>query len=339
MANKHDEKGEGANVRAVIAKRYGGAEVLQIAERARPEPGPNEVVVRVAASSLNIVDWVYMRGLPRMMRVAAGVLRPKQEQRGRDFAGTVEAIGTDVRDLALGDEVFGLKAGAWAERIAVPRRQLVKKPANLSLDEASCLPIAGLTAIQAIRDHAAVKSGDRVLIIGSSGGVGHFAVQFARWYGADVTAVCSGRNRDFVTSLGAHRVIDYTEEDYTTRGDTYDVIYDLVGSKRLGACLALLTNEGRYVLGGGQFKNKLLGPIGRMMNLNLRKQFASQTLVSYQARVTQEELQSLASLIEAGAATPSIEKRFALDDVQDAMRHLASRRTRGKVVISVDSTR
>jgi NADPH:quinone reductase-like Zn-dependent oxidoreductase len=339
MANLHAEKGEEASVRAVIAERYGGAEVLQIADRVCPEPGPNEVVVRVAASSLNIVDWVYMRGLPHMMRVAAGVRRPKQEQRGRDFAGTVEAIGTDVTDLAPGDEVFGLKAGAWAERIAVPRRQLVKKPASLSLDEASCLPIAGLTAIQAIRDHAAIKNGDRVLIIGASGGVGHFAIQFANWYGAEVTAVCSGRNREFVASLGAHRVIDYTGEDYTATGDTYDVIYDLVGSKRLGACLGLLTSEGQYVLGGGEFKNKLLGPIGRMVNLNLRKHFASQTLVSYQARVTQEELQSLARLIEAGAATPSIERRFPLDEVQEAMRHLASRRTRGKVVISFDSPR
>ena len=215
----------------------------------------------------------------------------------------------------------------------------MKKPANLSLEEASCLPVAGLTAIQAIRDHAAVKRGERVLIIGASGGVGHFAVQFARWYGADVTAVCSGRNREFVTSLGAHRVIDYTEEDYAATGDTYDVVYDLVGSKRLGTCLALLTKEGRYVLGGGQFKRKLLGPMSRMVKLNLRKRFASQTLVSYQARVTQEELQSLASLIEAGAAAPSIEKTFPLDQIQEAMRHLATRRTRGKVVVLLEPTR
>lgn len=323
------------SMRAIHAPRYGDAAVLQQVETPLPDLEPDMVLVQPLASSLNVADWVMMRGYPLIVRASTGLFRPRDPRTGKDVAGVVVAVGAEVKAYQPGDEVFGLVRGAWADYVRARPAQLARKPEGLGFPEASCLPVAGLTALQGIRDCAGVSPGERVLIIGASGGVGHLAVQIARSLGAQVTAVCSGRNAEFVRSLGAEDVIDYTQTDYTSTGARYDVIYDLVGSAPLSRVLKLLGSDGRYQLDGGQFRGPVLGPMRRNIRASLRNRFVPQKLGSHHAELRQEDLQALAFMAEAGTVRPQIEKRFGLDEVQQAMAHLASRRTRGKVVLEL----
>ncbi len=322
-------------MRAIHAARYGDHSVLAEATVSVPDLEPDMVLVRTRASSLNVADWVMMRGIPLLVRPSTGLFRPRDPRTGKDVAGTVVAVGADVTEFEPGDEVFGLVRGAWADYARARPAQLARIPAGVSHADAACLPVAGLTALQGIRDSARVTAGDRVLVIGASGGVGHFAVQIARSLGAHVTAVCSGRNVDFARLLGAEHVIDYTQTDYTSTGARYDVIYDLVGSAPLGRVLRLLSAGGRYQLDGGQFRGPILGPMGRNVRVSLRNRFVPQQLASHHAELKQEDLRTLGTMLSDESIRPHIEKRFTPAEVQQAMAHLATRRTRGKVILEL----
>jgi NADPH:quinone reductase-like Zn-dependent oxidoreductase len=332
-------------MKAITNHRYGPPhEVMTLEDVAEPVAGPGDVVVRAMASSVNPADWHIVRGEPRVARLQMGLRRPKEAVLGCDVAGVVEAVGPDVTGFAMGDEVFGSPFmrgfGAFAELVAVPADCLVAKPAGVSFEQAASVPLAGLTALKALRDNgqvgAGAGAGQRVLLIGASGGVGTFAVQIAKALGAEVTGVCSGRNVDLVRSLGADHVIDYTRDDLTAgAGDErYDVVLAISGDRSPGELRRLLTPEGRLVLISGDSNGKLVGAMGRLVKAGLLSPFVSQALVICQVKVVADDLRELSRLIEAGQVRPVIEDTRPLVEVPEALRYLESSRARGKVVIT-----
>jgi len=326
-------------MKAILYCDYGPPDVLRLEDVEKPAPGDDQVLVRVRSASVNPLDWHYVRGTPYLMRLEAGLRKPKSIRLGVDFAGTVEAVGRHVTRFKPGDEVFGGRTGAFAEYVCVREdRGIARKPANLTFEQAASLPIAAITALQGLRDKGRIQPGQKVLINGASGGVGTFAVQIANALGASVAGVCSTRNVDLVRSLGADHVFDYTREDFTRTEERYDVILDNVGNRSLSECRRILKPGGKYVLigGGGPNDHRWIGPLGRLAQTFLVAPFVSQELVMLLADLNKEDLTVLRDLIEAGKVTPVIDRRYALREVPDAIRYLETGRARGKVVITVE---
>src|SRR5437763_4476570 len=325
-------------MKAAIYCEYGLAN-LKIEQIEKPTPTDDQVLVRVRAASVNPYDWHFVEGSPKIIRGMIGGLRkPKDTRLGVDFAGTVEAVGKNVTQFKPGDEVFGGKGGAFAEYVT-PRadRAVALKPANVTFEEAASVNIAGLTALQAVRDKGKVQPGQKVLINGASGGVGTFAVQIAKSFGADVTGVCSTRNVDLVKSLGADRVIDYTKEDFTTSPERYDVLLDNVANRSLSECRRVIKPNGKYVLigGGGPNDQGLIGPLARPVKAKVLSWFVPQHMSMIFAQLNPKDLTILADLMQAGKVTPVIDRHYKLGEIADAIRYLEHGHAGGKVEITV----
>ncbi|WP_422754214.1 NAD(P)-dependent alcohol dehydrogenase [Micromonospora sp. WMMD708] len=326
-------------MRAIVQDRYGPPETLTLADVDVPVPAADEVLVRVEAAALNAYDWHVMRGDPRMARLALGPTRPRARIRGRDFAGRIEAVGVDVRDRRPGDAVFGDLGdanGAFAEYVCAPAALVAARPATLTAPQAAALPLAGVTALQGLRDAARVAPGQRVLVNGASGGVGTLAVQLARALGATVTGVCSTRNVELVRSLGCDHVIDYTRADFT-RGGRHDVVFDLVGNRSLSALRQALTPTGTLVLsGGGVYRGgSLLGPVRLIARGRLLAPFVRQRIVVLTATPGREHLDALRAYAEAGHLTPVIDRTYPLAEVPRAIAYLEGEHARAKVVVTL----
>jgi NADPH:quinone reductase-like Zn-dependent oxidoreductase len=323
---------------AVVQDRYGPAPeaVLRLAGIDTPSIGPDQVLVRVHAASVDRGTWHIMAGLPYPIRLAGfGVRRPKYANPGRSLAGTVEAIGAGVTGFVPGDEVFGIGAATFADYAVAASGTLAAKPVNLTFDQAATVPVSGMTALQAVRDHGRVQAGKQVLIVGASGGVGSFAVQIATSLGAEVTGVASTSKLDLVRALGAHHLVDYTRKDFADGGPRFDVILDIGGNARLRHLRRALTPRGRLVIIGGETDGRLLGGSGRQIRATLLSPFVSQTLGTFIAKENAVDLTALAELIQAGALAPMIDRTYPLAETAAAIRHLLSGRASGKVVVSV----
>jgi NADPH:quinone reductase-like Zn-dependent oxidoreductase len=328
--------GETELMQAIVYRCYGSPDVLVLEDTAKPVPADDEVLVRVRAAAVNPLDWHYMRGSPYFMRLGSGLGAPKDPRLGVDFAGTVEAVGSDVSQFKPGDAVFGGAAGAFAEYVTVREdRGLASKPANISFEQAASAPIAAITALQGLRDEGQIKPGQKVLINGASGGVGTFAVQIAKSLGAEVTGVCSTRNLELVRSIGADHVIDYTRENYTDSGKKYDLIIDNVGNHALLANRRVLSPEGKLVIVGGQGGN-WLGPMLRPIGAMMLSPFVDQDMGMMLAKMDKDDLAILADLMEAGKVTPVIDRRFLLDEVPAAIRYSEEGHARGKIIVNVE---
>ncbi|MEO5885696.1 MAG: NAD(P)-dependent alcohol dehydrogenase [Candidatus Limnocylindrales bacterium] len=320
-------------MQAIVQDRYGSADVLELNEVEKPTPREREVLVRVRAAGVNALDWHFMRGSPFVMRPVIGLRRPKPARRGVDVAGTVDSVGTDVTQFRPGDEVFGLCSGAFAEFVCAGEERFVAKPTNLSFEQAAAVPLAAMTALQGLRDAGRLRAGQRVLIIGASGGVGTFAVQIAKALGAEVTGVCSGRNRDLVRSLGADHVIDYTTEDFTRSRQRYDLIFELAGTRSSSDIRRALTPGGTLVLSSGA-GGRWLGPLGRMVKAMVLSRFVRERLVVLSTTENNADLVVLKDFIEAGKVSPVIDRRYRLGEAPAAIRYVESGHTQGKTVIT-----
>ncbi len=322
-------------MKAVVYRCYGPPDVLQLENVEKPVPADNEVLVRVKAAAVNPLDWHYMRGSPYIMRLGTGLGAPKDPRLGVDFAGTVEAVGKNVKQFKPGDAVFGGRNGAFAEYVIIPDdRALVLKPENLTFEQAATVPIAAITALQALRDKGQIKPGQKVLINGASGGVGTFAVQIAKSFGAEVTGVCSTRNLEMVRSIGADHVIDYTQEDYTQNGQSYDLIIDMVGNHPLSANRRVMSPEGIFIIIGGK-KGNWLGPLMGPIKAMVYSPFVDQEFVMLIAKMDKQDLAFLGELMQAGKVTPVIDRTYRLDEVPAAIRYSEEGHARGKIVIAM----
>ena len=321
-------------MKAIVRTTYGPPEVLEVGEIDKPVPAEDEVLVRVRATSVNPVDWHTLTGTPYLLRLQEGLRGPKSEQLGVDFAGTVEAVGANVTDVQPGDDVFGGRSGAFAEYVSV-RDAVVRKPPNLSFEQAAAVPIAGLTALQGLRDKGGLQSGQKVLINGASGGVGTFAVQIGKALGAEVTGVCSTRNVDQARSLGADRVIDYTQEDFTRSGERYDVLLDIAGNRTWKELTRVLADGATLVLVGGPKTNRWIGPMGHLANLKLHSLGRSRRVAPFLAKLNKDDLESLGKLLEDGSVTPVVERRYELGETADALSYLGEGHAQGKIVLTV----
>jgi NADPH:quinone reductase-like Zn-dependent oxidoreductase len=324
-------------MKAIAQDRYGSPDVLELREVDTPAVADEEVLVRVHAASVNARDWHLMRGDPYLARLALGVSGPKTKIRGTDFAGRVEAVGRAVKRFRPGDEVFGETEGAFAEFVCASDDVVEPKPAALSFEQAAALPLAGNTALMGLRDLAQVQPGQAVLINGASGGVGTFAVQIARAFGAEVTGVCSARNGELVRSLGADHVIDYAQEDFTRKGQRYDVVLDLVGNHSLAGFRRALKPTGTIVLsGGGVFEGgSVIGPMGLLIRGQVMSRFARHRLLVLTATPSKENLATLRELADSGKLTPVIDRTYPLSEAPEAIRYLEGEHARSKVVITV----
>jgi len=323
------------SMQAAVYTCYGGPEVLQIVTQAKPVPAEDEVLVRVHAAAVNPLDWHYLRGEPYFMRLASGLGAPADIRLGVDFAGTVEAVGAGVTDFAVGDRVFGGSAGAFGEYVTVATDgPLVKMPAGLDFEQAAAMPIAGLTALQALRDKGQLQPGQKVLINGASGGVGSLAVQLAKASGAEVTGVCSTRNVDLVLALGADHVIDYKKQSYVEGDQRYDLVVDMVGNHSISANRSVITDNGRYVIVGGP-PGKWLGPMVRPIGAAIQNQFTDQELIMLLARLKKDDLEVLADAMAAAQLTAMIDRHFTLEELPEAISHSETGRARGKIIIDL----
>lgn len=322
-------------MKAVVSRCYGGPEVLEYLEVARPQAGPKDVIVKVHSAAANPLDYHYMRGSPYLMRLMAGIGKPEDQRVGVDFAGLVVEIGDEVTKFSVGDAVFGGRSGAFAEYVSVPEdRAIAAKPDNVSFDQAAAIPIAAITALQALRDHGRVAAGEKILINGASGGVGTYAVQIARALGAQVHGVCSTRNVEMVRQLGADRVFDYKNEDYTESGMQYDLIVDMVGNRGVRENLQVLKPQGRMVRVGGP-KGDWVAPLWPMVKEMVTSPFIDQEIGGMLAELSGDDLEYLAELMANGQLTSRIDKHYPLSETADAIAYLETHRARGKVIITV----
>jgi len=332
-----DTAAQGDLMKAVVYCDYGPPDVLKLEDVEKPTPGDDQLLVRVRAAAVNPVDWHYMRGTPYIMRLDTGLRKPKVTRLGVDYAGTVEVVGRNINQFKPGDEVFGGRNGALAEYVTVLEdRAVVLKPANLTFEQAASVPVAAITALQGLRDKGKVQPGQKVLINGASGGVGTFAVQIAKSFGADVTGVCSTRNLDMVRSIGADRVIDYTKEDFTKGAQRYDLILDLVGNRSLSELRRVMKPGGITVLigGGGPDAGQWIGPLTGPIKGLMLSPFVSQQFVTLLADLNKEDLTILADLLQAGKVTPVIDRRYRLNETAEAIAYLEEGHARGKIVIT-----
>lgn len=325
-------------MKAILRPVYGPADVLQLADIETPAPADRQILVRVRAASVNPFDWHMMRGTPYLMRLGLGLPKPRSPRLGGDFAGTVESVGARVTRFQPGDEVFGVARGSFAEYVAISETQVALKPPGVSFEQAASLPIAGLTALQALRDKGQVQRGQQVLINGAAGGVGTFAVQIAKSLGVEVAGVCSTANVEFVRSLGAARVFDYAKEDFAAAGPQFDVLVDNIGNRSLANCRRALKPRGIYVgNGGGTPRDNRWGfsMIGSMIGSLVLGWFVNQKLRGILANVNAKDLATLANLVETGQLAPVIGRRYELSKVPEAIRYLETSHARGKVVIDI----
>jgi NADPH:quinone reductase-like Zn-dependent oxidoreductase len=326
-------------MKAIVYCDYGIAN-LKLQDVEKPVPNDDQVLVRVRAASANPYDWHFVEGTPKVMRMmGVGLRKPKDTRLGVDFAGTVEGVGKNVTQFKPGDEVFGGRTGAFAEYVC-PRadRAIALKPANITFEQAASVNIAGITALQGVRDKGKVQPGQKMLINGASGGVGTFAVQIAKTFGANVTGVCSTRNVDLVRSLGADQVIDYTKEDFTKGEQRYDVILDNVTNHSLLECRRVLTRDGKYIMigGGGPNEQGFIGPLANPIKAMLLSPFVSQKMGMMMADANQKDLTVLADMMQSGKLKPVIDRTYKLSEVPEAIRYLEQGHARGKVVITVE---
>jgi len=319
-------------MQAIIQDKYGSAEVLEAREISRPEIADDEVLVRAHAASIHIGDWVVMTGVPYVMRMATGLSKPKNRVPGTDVAGTVEAVGAQVQTLRPGDEVFGWCTGAFAEYASAPEDQFVKKPSILTFEQAAAVGVSASAALQLLRDEGKVQPGHKVLINGASGGVGTFAVQIAKAFGAEVTGVCSTSNVDLVRSIGADHVIDYTHQDFRTGVERYDVILDNVGDRSMADTRRALTANGTLLSNGGGHAG---GKLGRVIRASLASMFVRQQGRQSVKSQNRADLVALKELVEAGIVTPVIGGTYPLGQTAEAIGHVATGRARGTLVIAV----
>jgi NADPH:quinone reductase-like Zn-dependent oxidoreductase len=321
-------------MKAAVHDSYGSPDVVELREIEQPELTDDGVLVRVRASSVNPADWYGVAGRPYVARVLSGLRKPKTNKMGVDFAGTVEAVGKDVTGLRPGDEVFGGRTGAFAEYVCAAKG-VVLKPANLTFEQAGAVGVAGLTALQGLRDKGQVQPGQKVLINGASGGVGTFAVQIAKALGAEVTAVCSTRNVDLARSLGADHVVDYTREDFTRSDRRYDLLFDVAGSRSWSACRRVLNPKATFVVVGAPKGGRLLGPLGRIAKLRLAGLPSSRKVVFFIAKFNKADLEVLRELLESGKVTPVVDRRYELREAADALRYLEEGHAQGKIVLTM----
>jgi NADPH:quinone reductase-like Zn-dependent oxidoreductase len=323
-------------MKAIVQDTYGSTDVLEFRDIDKPETAADEVLVRVHAAGVDRGVWHFMTGLPYPIRMAGYALRaPKTPVPGMDLAGVVEAVGNDVTRFQPGDEVFGIGKGTYAEYARALENKLAPKPANLTFERAAAVAISGSTALQAVRDHGRVEPGQKVLIIGASGGVGTFAVQLAKVFGAHVTGVCSTTKVDLVRSLGADHVIDYTREDFAKGRQRYDVILDIGGNPSLSRLRRALAPKGTLVITGGETGGRWLGGYDRQLRALLLSRFVGQNLKTFINKENHEDLIVLTELIESGKVTPVIDRTYPLTDAPKAIRYLEEGHARGKVVITV----
>jgi len=325
-------------MKAAVRERYCAPEEVEVRELEKPVPGDDEVLVRVRAAGLNILDWYGVTGRPWVSRVSTGLRAPKEHRLGVDYAGTVEAVGRNVTDFESGDEVFGARTGALAEYVvARADRAIVQRPATVPVEEAAAVAVAATTALQGLRDKGGLERGQKVLINGASGGVGTFAIQIAKALGAEVTAVCSTPNVELADSLGADRVVDYTKEDFVKLGERFDLLLDVAGTRSLSVYERVLTPQAPIVVAGGPRANRLLGPIGRMVRLRAGAVLRRRRVVNFLAQLTKEDLETLRGLLDAGTMRSVVDRRYALTDVGAALRYQGEGHPRGKVVVDVAS--
>ncbi len=324
-------------MKAIVYRCYGPPEVVKLENVAQPTPADDRMLVRVHAASVNPLDWHYMRGKPFIMRPMAGIGAPKDVRLGVDFAGTVESVGKDVISFKPGDEVFGGADGAFAQVVSVRGKGSVAlKPSNVTFEQAAAVPIAGVTALQALRDQGNLQAGQKVLINGASGGVGTFAVQIAKAMGAEVTGVCSTRNLALVKSIGADHVIDYTRDDFTRSGDRYDLIVDTVGSHTASEYRQALKPAGRLVIVGGSGNGDWLGGMSGALGAKVLSPFVSQKMSFFLAHLNQNDLTFLSELMASGKLEPVIDRRYPLEEAAEALRYMEAGHARGKVIIDVE---
>jgi NADPH:quinone reductase-like Zn-dependent oxidoreductase len=321
-------------MRAIVHTTYGSPDVLELQETDKPELADDGVLVRVRAASVNPADWYGLTGRPYVARPQVGLLKPRSNSLGIDFAGTVEAVGRDVTQFRSGDEVFGARNGAFAEYVCV-RGAVAAKPANLTVEQAAAVPVAALTALQGLRDKGQIEPGQKVLINGASGGVGTFAVQIAKALGAEVTGVCSTRNVDIVRSLGADHVVDYTRDDFTRSDRRYDLMLDVAGSRSWSECRRVLNPQATLVIVGAPKGNRLIGPLSHIVKVRLAALRSSQKVLFFLAKMNKADLEVMQGLLEAGKVTPVIDRRFELSEIADALRYLGEGHSQGKNVITV----
>jgi len=322
-------------MKAAVYSQYGPPCVVQIKDVEKPVPGDDEVLIKVRAASINPLDWHFIRGMPYPVRIMSGLRRPKITRPGVDVAGLVEAVGRNVTQFKPGDEVFGSCRGALAEYASTSESSLARKPDNATFEQAASVPLAAYTALQGLRDKGGIQPGQRLLINGAAGGVGTFAVQLAKCFGADVTGVCSTRNVERVRSLGADRVIDYTQENFTRNKHRYDVILDCVGNHSLSECRRVLSRKGTYVIVAGPTGRWMIHLLARVLKAFVLSWFVSQKLVTVPVRRSQADLTTMHELIKAGKVTPVIDRCYSLNEAAEAIRYLEEGHARGKVVVVV----
>jgi NADPH:quinone reductase-like Zn-dependent oxidoreductase len=323
------------SMKGLVARCYGAPDVLSVEQVAKPTPGDDQLLVKVHAASLNPVDWHTMRGSPYLMRMSSGLGAPKDPRVGVDFAGTVEAVGKNVTRFKTGDQVFGGADGAVAEYVLVREtRGVALKPDNVSFEQAASVPVAAITALQGLRDKGEIKAGQKVLINGASGGVGTFAVQIAKGYGAEVTGVCSTRNVELVRSLGADHVVDYTQQDFAETKERYDIILDNVGNRGISDMRGVLKPNGRLVIVGAA-KGDWIAPLMGVIKAAIVQPFVDQKLTFFIAGLKQDDMKALGEMMQAGTVTPVIDRRYAFADAAKAMEYLEGGRARGKVVVNI----
>ena len=323
-------------MKAIVQDIYGSADVLELRDIDPPVIGDDEVLLQVHAAGVEPGVWHIMTGLPYLVRVMGyGLTKPKYPVRGRDVAGRVEAVGAAVMRFQPGDEVFGTCEGSFAEYAAAREDKLALKPANLSFEQAAVIPISGVTALQALRNKGRVQPGHKVLIIGAGGGVGTFAVQLAKTFGAGVTGVCSTSKVDLVESIGADHIIDYTREDFADGPARYDLIIDTAGNRSLSQLRGALAPDGTLVIVGGEGGGAWVGPADRIVPVALLSPFVKHRLLSLMARERREDLQFLAEMAEAGKFTPALDRTYPLVEASDAVRYVGEGHARGKVVVTI----
>ena len=318
-------------MKAVVYTKYGSPDVLQIKDVEKPTPKDDEVLIKIHAASVNAYDWHFLTADIFLIRLmGGGLLKPKNTRLGSDIAGQVEAVGRNVKQFQPGDEVFGMVQGGFAEYACAIESALALKPVNSSFEEAAAIPMAAVTALQGLRDEGRIEAGQKVLINGAAGGVGTFAVQIAKSFGAEVTAVCSTRNLEQARSIGAEHVIDYTKEDFTKNGQQYDLILAANGYHSLSAYKRALTPQGIYVMAGGSmaqiFQSMLMGP--------MMSETGGKKMGAVSAKRNQEDLVFLKELVEDGKVIPVIDRQYRLDQTAEALRYLGEGHARGKVIIT-----
>jgi NADPH:quinone reductase-like Zn-dependent oxidoreductase len=325
-------------MKAIVYHSYGSPDVLRYEDVDKPTAGDDQVLINIRAASVNPYDWHLMRGEPYVMRLGSGLRKPKAIRLGVDVAGQVEAVGRNVTQFKPGDEVFGscfgAGLGAFAEYACARESALVIKPAGVPFEQAAAVPVAAFTALQGLRDKGRIQPGQRVLINGAAGGVGTFAVQIGKSFGADVTGVCSTRNVEMVRSIGADQIIDYGQEDFTESGQRYDIMLDCVGNRSLSACTRVLNPKGRCIVVTGS-DGRWLGPLAHFIGALALSPFVHQKLVPLVAKVNHEDLVLMSDLMTAGKVTPVIDRRYPLREVPEALRYLETKHARGKVVVTV----